>query len=47
LRQLAATAMAGELPDLARSFEALRVLRLAQERAPTPGRSPAPSPSGR
>jgi uncharacterized protein HemX len=37
LKQLAATPMAGEVPDLAGSLEAVRVLRLAQER--TPGRS--------
>ena len=36
LKQLAATPMAGEMPDLAGSLEAVRVLRLAQER--TPGR---------
>jgi uroporphyrin-III C-methyltransferase len=34
LKQLAATPMAGEMPDLAGSLEAVRVLRLAQERAP-------------
>lgn len=34
LKQVAATAMPGELPDLARSLEALRLLKLAQERAP-------------
>ncbi|MEP7183081.1 MAG: uroporphyrinogen-III C-methyltransferase [Betaproteobacteria bacterium] len=37
LKQVAATAMPGELPDLARSLEALRVLKLAQERAPARG----------
>ena len=36
LKQLAAAPMAGEMPDLVSSLEALRVLRLAQER--TPGR---------
>ncbi len=34
LKQVAATTMPGELPDLARSLEALRLLKLAQERAP-------------
>jgi uroporphyrin-3 C-methyltransferase len=34
LKQLAATPMAGEMPDLAGSLEAVRVLRLAQERSP-------------
>jgi uroporphyrin-3 C-methyltransferase len=34
LKQIAATPVAGELPDLGRSLEALRVLRLAQDRAP-------------
>jgi uroporphyrin-3 C-methyltransferase len=34
LKQLAATPMAGETPDLAGSLEAVRVLRLAQERTP-------------
>ena len=34
LKQLAATPMGGDLPDLGGSLEALRVLRLAQERAP-------------
>jgi uroporphyrin-3 C-methyltransferase len=37
LKQLAVAPMAGEMPDLVGSLEALRVLRLAQERAP--GRS--------
>ena len=51
LKQLAATPMAGEMPDLASSLEAVRVLRLAQER--TPGRPAerappaAPRPPGR
>jgi len=44
LKQLAATPMAADLPDLTRSLEALRVLRLAQDRAP--GRVPG-SPAGR
>ena len=43
VKQLAATPMAGEMPDLARSLEALRVLRLAQDRAP--GRAAGPSPA--
>lgn len=34
MRQIAATPLAGEMPDLGRSLEALRVLRLAQDRAP-------------
>jgi uroporphyrin-3 C-methyltransferase len=34
LKQLAATPMAGEMPDLGASLEAVRVLRLAQERSP-------------
>jgi len=34
LKQLAATPLAGEMPDLSRSLEALRVLRLSQDRAP-------------
>ena len=38
LKQVAATPLAGEMPDLSRSLEALRVLRLAQDRAP--GRAP-------
>jgi uroporphyrin-3 C-methyltransferase len=40
VRQLAATPMPGAAPDLAVSLEALRVLRLAQERSPA--RAPAP-----
>jgi uroporphyrin-3 C-methyltransferase len=43
VKQLAATPMAGEMPDLARSLEALRLLRLAQDRAP--GRAAGPSPA--
>lgn len=41
LKQLAATPMTGVMPDLARSLEAVRALRLAQDRAP--GRGAAPS----
>lgn len=37
LKQVAATPMAADVPDLARTLEAMRVLRLAAERAP--GRS--------
>jgi uroporphyrin-3 C-methyltransferase len=44
IRQLLAAPMAADLPDLNRSLEALRVLRLAQDRAP--GRTP-PAPAGR
>jgi uroporphyrin-3 C-methyltransferase len=43
VRQLAATEMPGEMPDLARSLEALRVLRLAQDRAPGRGSATAPA----
>ncbi len=43
LKQLAATPLAGEMPDLSRSLEALRVLRLSQDRAP--GRPAAPPPA--
>ena len=46
LKQLAATPMVGEMPDLAASLEAVRVLRLAQERSPgRPGDRAAPAPS--
>ena len=46
LKQLAATPMAGEMPDLAGSLEAVRVLRLAQERTPgRPGDRGAPAAS--
>lgn len=38
LKQVAATPTTGELPDLARSLEALRLLKLARE--PAPGRVP-------
>ncbi len=44
LKQLAATPLAGEMPDLSRSLEALRVLRLSQDRAPV---RPAGSPAAR
>ena len=43
LKQLAATRLGGEMPDLSRSLEALRVLRLSQDRAP--GRSAVPPPA--
>ena len=43
LKQLAATAMPGETPDLTRSLEALRVLRLAQDRAPARGGAATPA----
>src|SRR5437899_8994976 len=42
LKQFAATPLAGEMPDLSRSLEALRVLRLSQDRAP--GRPASPPP---
>jgi uroporphyrin-3 C-methyltransferase len=45
LRQLASAPMPGEVPDLTRSLEALRVLRLAQDR--TPGRGSATAPAVR
>jgi len=45
LKQLAATPMPGETPDLTRSLEALRVLRLAQDRAPA--RAGAVTPAAR
>ena len=44
LKQLAAAPMPGESPDLTRSLEALRVLRLAQDRAPLRGSPAAPPP---
>jgi uroporphyrin-3 C-methyltransferase len=44
VKQLASASMPGETPDLTRSLEALRVLRLAQERSPLRGGAPAPSP---
>ena len=43
LKQLAATPMPGETPDLTRSLEALRVLRLAQDRAPARGGAATPA----
>ncbi len=43
LKQLAATPMPGETPDLTRSLEALRVLRLAQDRAPARGGASTPA----
>ncbi len=43
VQQLAATPMAVEMPDLARSLEALRLLRLAQDRAPTRATGPSPA----
>jgi uroporphyrin-3 C-methyltransferase len=43
LKQLAANPLRGEMPDLSRSLEALRVLRLSQDRAP--GRSAGPPPA--
>ncbi|HSS06785.1 MAG TPA: uroporphyrinogen-III C-methyltransferase, partial [Rhodanobacteraceae bacterium] len=43
LRQLAASPMPGETPDLTRSLEALRVLRLGQDRAPAKGTAAAPA----
>jgi uroporphyrin-III C-methyltransferase len=45
IRQLAGTLMPGEIPDLTRSLEALRVLRLAQDRGP--GRANAAAPAAR
>jgi uroporphyrin-3 C-methyltransferase len=43
LKQLSAAPMPGEAPDLTRSLEALRVLRLAQDRAPTRGSAASPA----
>ena len=43
IRQLAASPMPGETPDLSRSLEALRVLRLGQDRAPGRGAAAAPA----
>jgi uroporphyrin-3 C-methyltransferase len=43
IKQLAATPLPGETPDLTRSLEALRVLRLGQERA-VPGKGAATRP---
>ncbi len=45
IRQLAGAPMPGVMPDLTRSLEALRVLRLAQDRGP--GRTNAASPVAR
>jgi uroporphyrin-3 C-methyltransferase len=49
LKQLAVTPMGGEMPDLAGSLEAVRVLRLAQDRAPARpaerGAAAAPRPA--
>jgi uroporphyrin-3 C-methyltransferase len=45
IRQLAGTLMPGEIPDLTRSLEALRVLRLAQDRGS--GRANAAAPAAR
>ena len=44
LKQVAATPLAGEMPDLSRSLEALRVLRLSQDRAQA---RPAAAPPAR
>lgn len=44
VKQLASAPMPGETPDLTRSLEALRVLRLAQDRAPLRGAAAAPPP---
>ena len=44
LKQMAATPLGGEMPDLSRSLEALRMLRLAQDR--TPLRPGVPAPGG-
>ncbi len=41
IKQLAASPTAGETPDLTRSLEALRVLRLAQDRGPGRGNAAA------
>ena len=48
LKQLAATPMGGDMPDLGASLAALRVLRLAQERAPAraPERAAPTAPRG-
>ncbi len=44
LKQVAATPLGGEMPDLSRSLEALRVLRLAQDRTPSRPGAPIPGP---
>lgn len=41
LHQLAATPMPSEVPDIARTLDAVRVLRLSLDRAPTPSSAPA------
>ena len=43
VKQLAASPMPGEVPDLNRSLEALRVLRLAQDRTPARGSTTVPA----
>lgn len=43
LKQLAATPLAGEMPDLSRSLEALRVLRLSHDRPPVRPAGSAPA----
>ena len=43
VQQLAASPMPGETPDLTRSLEALRVLRLAQDRVPSRGGAATPA----
>jgi uroporphyrin-3 C-methyltransferase len=43
VKQLAASPMPGETPDLTRSLEALRVLRLAQDRVPSRGGAATPA----
>jgi uroporphyrin-3 C-methyltransferase len=43
LKQMSATPLGGDMPDLSRSLEALRVLRIAQDR--TPGRPAVGAPA--
>ena len=43
LKQMGATPLGGDMPDLSRSLEALRVLRIAQDR--TPGRPAGTAPA--
>jgi uroporphyrin-3 C-methyltransferase len=43
LKQMSATPLGGDMPDLTRSLEALRVLRIAQDR--TPGRPAVAAPA--
>ncbi len=43
LKQMSATPLGGDMPDLSRSLEALRVLRIAQDR--TPARAVPPPPA--